>query len=201
MWSRHSRRSVPTNLSANEFTRGARTGILITRVPFPLKTPSNAAVNLQSRSRIMNMNRPARSPRSRRRLRACWVVQAPVGCAVTPRMCTARVWISITTSTYKRRSATVSTCRKSHAKMPDACAIRNCRHVGDARRGAGPSPPAARKRTAPGERGRPSVPDDCRRCYRPGPRRTRALRWPRALRRGRPRPNAPGRHRSSWPVA
>jgi hypothetical protein len=33
---------------------------------------------------------------------------------------------------------------KSHARMPDAWAFRNCRHVGDARRGAGPSPAAAR---------------------------------------------------------
>jgi hypothetical protein len=75
---------VPTNLSANEFARGARTGVLITRVPFPVKMPSNAAVNLVSRSRMMNLIRPARSPRSRRRLRACWAVQAPVGYAVTP---------------------------------------------------------------------------------------------------------------------
>jgi hypothetical protein len=128
------------------FARGVWTGVLITRVPFPVKRPSNAAVNLLSRSRMMNLNRPARSPRSRRRWRTCWAVQAPVGCAVTPRMCTARVWISITTSTYKRRNVTVSTCRKSHAKMPYACVIRNCRHVGDARRGAGPSPAAARIR-------------------------------------------------------
>jgi hypothetical protein len=32
------------------------------------------------------------------------------------------------------------TCTKSHARMPGAWAFRNCRHVGDARRGAGPSP-------------------------------------------------------------
>ena len=88
MWSRHSRRSVPTNRSAYAFARGDRTGVLITRVPFPAKTSSNAAVNLLSRSRIRNLNRPARSPRSMSRLRACWAVQAPVGCAVTPRMCT-----------------------------------------------------------------------------------------------------------------
>jgi hypothetical protein len=36
-------RSVPTNRSANAFARGDRTGVLITRVPFPAKTPSNAA--------------------------------------------------------------------------------------------------------------------------------------------------------------
>jgi hypothetical protein len=44
----------------------------------------------------------------------------PAGCTVTPRMCTARVRISITNSTYRRWSSTVSTCRKSQARMPDA---------------------------------------------------------------------------------
>jgi hypothetical protein len=32
-------------------------------------------------------------------LRAAWVVQAAVGCAVTPRMCTLRVHTSITNRT------------------------------------------------------------------------------------------------------
>src|SRR5258708_4452041 len=107
---------MPTNRSACEFACGDRTGVLIARVPFPAKTPSNAAVNLLSRSRIRNLNCPARSPRSIIRLRACWAVQAPVGCAVTPRMCTVRVLISIANSTYTRWRSTVSTCRKSHAR-------------------------------------------------------------------------------------
>ena len=34
-----------------------------------------------------NRNRPTCSARSMTRLRACWVVQGPSGCAVTPRMC------------------------------------------------------------------------------------------------------------------
>ena len=38
----------------------------------------------------------------------------------------------------------MSTCRKSHARIPDAWEARNCRQVGDARRGAGVSPVAAR---------------------------------------------------------
>jgi hypothetical protein len=38
-----------------EFACGDRTGVLITRVPFPAKTPSNAVVNLPSRSRIRNL--------------------------------------------------------------------------------------------------------------------------------------------------
>jgi hypothetical protein len=38
----------------------------------------------------------------------------------------------------------VSACRKSHARIPDAWEARNCRQVGDARRGEGVSPAAAR---------------------------------------------------------
>ena len=69
---------------------------------------------------------PARSPRSMSRLRACWAVHAPVGCSVTPRMCTRRVSISITKKTYRRLRNTVSACRKSHDRTPDAWEVRNC---------------------------------------------------------------------------
>jgi hypothetical protein len=48
------------------------------------------------------------------------------------------------TNTYKRLNSTVSTCRKSTARIPAAWACRNCRHVGPERRGAG-SMPAARR--------------------------------------------------------
>jgi hypothetical protein len=47
-----------------------------------------------------------RSPKSVTRLRACWVVQAAVGWAVTPRMCTRRVAISITTASAAATSRT-----------------------------------------------------------------------------------------------
>jgi hypothetical protein len=53
------------------FACGGRTGVLITRVSLPEKTSSNAGVNLLSRSRIRNLNSPARSPRSMSRLRVC----------------------------------------------------------------------------------------------------------------------------------
>jgi len=72
-------RSEEVQYAARGFARGDRTGVLITRVPFPAKTPSNAVVNLLSLSRIRNLNCRARSPRSIIRLRACWAVQAPVG--------------------------------------------------------------------------------------------------------------------------
>jgi len=51
---------------------------------------------------------------------------------------TLRVSISIANSTHSRLSSTVSTCKKSQARMPEAWADRNCRQVGDDRRGAGP---------------------------------------------------------------
>jgi hypothetical protein len=59
---------------------------------------------------------------------------------------TRRVRISITNKTYRRLRNTVSTCRKSHARIPAAWEARSCRQVGDARRGAGVSPAAARIR-------------------------------------------------------
>ena len=45
--------------SAIAFARGARTGVRMMRMSAPVKTASNAAVNLLSRSRIRNRNRSA----------------------------------------------------------------------------------------------------------------------------------------------
>jgi hypothetical protein len=95
-----------------------------------------------------------------------------------PKICTARVSISITNSTYTRRSSTVSTCRKSQARMPDAWATRNCRQVGDARRGAG------RARQRPGSGGSSPPP--------PGtPGRPARLECAGTLSAGSPTPVAP----------
>src|SRR5262249_53515304 len=58
--------------------------------------------------------------------------------------CIRRVPCSTNTSTYSLVSATVSTCRESAAKIPAACACRNCRQARPSRRGAG-SMPAARR--------------------------------------------------------
>lgn len=55
--------------------------------------------DLESRSRIRKRNEDAWSPRSLSRVRAAWVVQAAVGCAVTPSRCTLRVRTSITNRT------------------------------------------------------------------------------------------------------
>ena len=82
--------------SAIAFARGARTGVLMIRMSMAANTASKAAVNLLSRSRIRNRNRRSASSRSMSRLRACWVTQAPVGWAVTPRMCTRRLACSMT---------------------------------------------------------------------------------------------------------
>jgi len=48
----HSARAVRTNLSAIEFMRGACGAVITTFIPQAVNTASNAAVNLESRSRI-----------------------------------------------------------------------------------------------------------------------------------------------------
>jgi len=45
-------RAVRTNLSAIAFIRGACGAVATTSIPQPVNTASNAAVNLESRSRI-----------------------------------------------------------------------------------------------------------------------------------------------------
>jgi hypothetical protein len=70
------------------------------------------------------------SPSSITRLRACWVVQSPSGCAVTPRTCRERSVTSSANRTWSRRSVTAqSTWKKSTASMLVAWVRRNCRHV------------------------------------------------------------------------
>jgi hypothetical protein len=46
-----------------ESARGDLTSVPITRVPFPAETSSTTVVDLMSRSRIKNVNRPVRSSR------------------------------------------------------------------------------------------------------------------------------------------
>ena len=87
--------------------------------------------------------RPA-SSRSMSRLRACWVSQAAVGWAVTPRMCTRRVACSMTKNTYSRCRVMVSRWNRSQARIACACARRNSLHDGPARRGEGSMPAACR---------------------------------------------------------
>jgi hypothetical protein len=66
------------------------------------------------------------------------------GVGGTPPRCIRRVSCSMNTRTYSRFSSTVSTGKKSTARIPAAWACRNCRQVEPARRGAG-SMPAARR--------------------------------------------------------
>jgi len=73
-----------------------------------VKTASKAALNLASRSRMRNRKPRLASSRSMSRLRAYWVSQAPVGWAVTPRMCTRRVACSMTKTAYSRCRVIVS---------------------------------------------------------------------------------------------
>src|SRR5262245_64642658 len=84
----HSARTLRTNRSAYACALGERGGVLTTSMPSAASTASNEPVNLASRSRLSNRNFLVRSPRSMTRLRACGVVRAAVGLAVTARMCT-----------------------------------------------------------------------------------------------------------------
>jgi hypothetical protein len=104
-------------------------------VPDIIEGPSELAVTIADQDRAA----VASSSRVAARLRACWATQAPVGLAVTPARCTRRVRSWMKNSTYSRCRNTVSTVRKSQARMPAACWRRNARQVGDAaaRRGAG----------------------------------------------------------------
>ena len=144
MRSSSSRRRVPTRRSQIAFIRGAWTAVRRILVPVAWKTASNEAVKFDPRSRIRNRMSPNRSQRVRARLRACCTVHSPVGLAVTPPRCIRRLPCSMNTRTYSLLSSTVSTCRKSTARILVAWTCRNCRHVGPARCGAG-SMPAARR--------------------------------------------------------
>ena len=64
---------VPTTRSAIALVRGAHTGVLMVLPSVAVKTASNIALNLASRSRIKNRKRRPASSRSMQRLRASWV--------------------------------------------------------------------------------------------------------------------------------
>jgi hypothetical protein len=89
--SRHSARTVPIQRSANALALGACTGVRSTWAPSERKTSSNPRQNFASRSRSRKPSRRPRSPKTMRRLRACWVTQTPLGLAVIPARWTRRV--------------------------------------------------------------------------------------------------------------
>ena len=72
------------------------------------------------------------------RLRACWVVQSPVGCFVMRARRTRRVSSSIKNSTYQRRNMMVSTVKKSVATIAPVWDAMNCHPDGPVRSGVGP---------------------------------------------------------------
>jgi hypothetical protein len=76
-----SRRSVPIMRSQVAFARGAPVGLVRIWIPSAAKTASNALVNRESRFLSRNFTVITCSPRFISRLRAAWVVHAPVGCA------------------------------------------------------------------------------------------------------------------------
>jgi hypothetical protein len=80
--SRHSRRSVPTNRSANAIASGARIGVRTILRLSERNTSSEPATYLQSRLRMSK--RKGRPSHRATRLRACWVPQEASGMEVTP---------------------------------------------------------------------------------------------------------------------
>ena len=68
-------------------------------------------------------------PEVHQQVAARWATHSPVGCAVTPARCTRRVPCSMKNSTYRRRKNTVSTWKKSVARIVFAWASRNVRQV------------------------------------------------------------------------
>jgi hypothetical protein len=133
-------RGVRTQRSANALAFGACTGVVMICAPSEANTSSKARVNLLSRSRIRNRGVVVSSGRSIKNSRARWTIHGPFGWPVTPAMRTCRVPSSMKNSRYSVVSRTVSTVKKSVARMTEACARRNPRQVTDARRGAGRSP-------------------------------------------------------------
>ncbi len=141
-------RTVRTKRSASAFARGVRGGIVTVVMPASARTTSKDAVNWPARSRTRNRKPAARSPRSTRRFRICWVVHDPSGRAVTPRTWMVREPTSMAQKQDRRRSVTAqSTWKTSTASIVDACVRRNCRHVVSVCRcGAGGSPRVFRTR-------------------------------------------------------
>ena len=92
-------RTLPTQRSACARARGARTGALITRMPWERKTASKSRMNLLSRSRMRNRGRTPSSSSYISRLRACWVTQRPSGLVVIPARWTRRVASSMKNKT------------------------------------------------------------------------------------------------------
>ena len=81
---RSSRRRVTGILPQIAFARGACGGLARILIPSALNTASKDLAYWPGRSLIENLTEVARWPRSIRKLRAAWVVQAPSGLAVMP---------------------------------------------------------------------------------------------------------------------
>src|SRR6266545_8122805 len=80
--SRQSRRTVPTQRSANAFACGGRNGVRMISTLSLRKTSSKPRMNLLSRSWIRKRAGVARLESDQASCRACWVVQRPSGLAV-----------------------------------------------------------------------------------------------------------------------
>jgi hypothetical protein len=130
-------------LSQIAFARGACGGLARILIPSAVNTASKEPVNWPARSRIRNLIGS----------RALAEVHQDVG----RRLCRPRaVRVRVDAGEVNAAGAVLDDDQgiasplehgvhtKSAARMPRACAVRNCFHVGPVRRGAGPIPAACR---------------------------------------------------------
>jgi hypothetical protein len=103
-----------------QFARGERAGVLMTRTPLPARTSPDAAVTVAVAVPDQEPEPGGPLAEVDEEVTGLLGGPAPVGCAVTPGMCARRVPVSITNKTCRRLRNTVSTCKKSHARIPDA---------------------------------------------------------------------------------
>ena len=113
IWSRHSRRRLPMNLSQTPFACGVRYGVLSSFIPELTATVEKCVAYLLSRSRIRYFGPFPHGVASRN----CCAVHSSVGYFVTPVCTIRRVFSSITTKIYHCRNIQSFTTVKSHAQV------------------------------------------------------------------------------------
>ncbi len=171
---RHRQRDGIITMKNTARKASAITGGIVRRVCAPSAAPGTPVseyastgrqwisrrLHLLSRSRMRKRSESMSMPRLMARLRACWVAQAAVGCAVTPAMCRRRAWWS--------RKARAGAGTLDPAMAPSAVLASQAQHEFlDGSLGGRPSGTAASPGVVPSAGDEPAVPGQQRaRCDR-----------------------------------
>ncbi len=128
MWSRHSRRTLPTKRSQIAFARGALIGVRSTSIPLPTATAAKCEPYFASLSRIRYFGASPNGVASR----SCWATHASEGECVTPTwimrrdpssvMKNAKIGVKHTSVTWRKSQAQISLawlCRKVAQDCPE----------------------------------------------------------------------------------